>query len=521
MLSCLLSHIHPRSSVKLGFPRQHFSIFNSLLQASSILRSIQHLFTANMRYSSILLVVSLTATYAPAHAYPSLAQLLASRANDVDPTDTSWIKDFSAVGDSYAAGIGAGKVLDGPGDGDCSRYDGAYSAVMNDFLGEELKYQSLACSGDLSTDVRKQVEKLADNSQDLVTVSAGGNDALLSKVLEQCIYTPAGQEKCDQAIDESQDAIDHKLHDNIVTLLQMLAPKVRKGGMAVYTLYGQFFNAETDACSAQTWNWFEGVIEGQHGIKLSKELRKTLNQMVVDANKKIKDAIGEFTESSHGPSMSVAIADWDTAAGDAKGRFCEEGSADDPNDPSNDGLLFQRLNTAQDNIPTKKAKVTARELSKRAPDAIARVFHPTVLGQKLITTYAIMAMVDEKQHQVGSGNPGKSCSTAPLSPPTCKTGGQGIDKKDFEEARDNWCKDTSKPIDSGKEYSKVFSLEYKQSGSETCTPKDCADALNRAWNACEFYRQNPTSDLALLFPFSDLSRSLPDSCNRCRLRLTS
>ena len=65
-----------------------------------------------------------------------------------DPEDFSWIKTWAAVGDSFAAGIGAGDVLNGPNDVKCSQYSGASSELINIALGPGTRnYQFLACSG--------------------------------------------------------------------------------------------------------------------------------------------------------------------------------------------------------------------------------------------------------------------------------------------------------------------------------------------------------------------------------------
>ena len=408
------------------------------------------------------------------------------RDNKPDPSNPSWIRNYAAIGDSYAAGIGAGQVLNGNGDTACSRYDGAYPVLLNNILGAKSKFQFLACSGDKSTHVKDQVAKLADKSQDLVTISAGGNDALLSDVLKACVYTPAGQDACDKAIASTQDAIDHKLQGEVDDLLQALGPKVKQGGIVVYSLYGQFFNADTDACSSQSWDWFQGVIPGGHGVKLTKDLRKKLNNLAVKANTKIKGAIASQSGSTRPSKLNIAMADWDDAVGKNKGRFCEDGSADDPADPSNAGLIFQRLNSKPQLIPPEKSTEikTSHRLGKRVPDSIARVFHPTELGQQVIASFVLLALMDAKGKQVG-GTPPKSCSTPPINPPSCSaSSNQGLDKYKFKEARDDWCKDTSKPINPLKDYSKYFSLEFKK-GSGTCPANDCVDTLNKAWNACK------------------------------------
>ena len=276
-------------------------------------------------YCSLFLLYALIRT-CHSFALPSIKHSLRPR-DDKDPADLSWVKDFAAIGDSYAAGIGAGTVLNGnEGDEKCSRYDAAHSVIMHTSgFGKDPKFTFLACSGDTSKQVLEQVKELADDSQDLVTVSAGGNDALLSEVLKACVFLPGTQENCDAKLADTKKAIDNDLLSNIDDLLQELAPKVRQGGIVVYTLYAQFFNADTDACSEQTWNWFEDIVPGTSGIKLSKELRKQLNDLVVEANRKIQGAIAGQSGSTRPSNMNIAIVEWDQAVGESKGRFCEEG----------------------------------------------------------------------------------------------------------------------------------------------------------------------------------------------------
>ena len=69
----------------------------------------------------------------------------------------------------------------------------------------------------------------------------------------------------------TKKAIDNDLPQNIDDSLQALASKLRRGGLVVYTLYAQFFNGDSDACSSQSWNWFNNVIPGSNGIKSSKD----------------------------------------------------------------------------------------------------------------------------------------------------------------------------------------------------------------------------------------------------------
>src|SRR4051812_18970946 len=101
--------------------------------------------------------VSILWLLGPVAAYPSHTPEIFSRADSTDPGDWSWIKNFAVLGDSYAAGIGAGFVLKGNGDSDCSRYDRAYGMIMNQMFGAKADFKFKACSGDKSSQVLDQV----------------------------------------------------------------------------------------------------------------------------------------------------------------------------------------------------------------------------------------------------------------------------------------------------------------------------------------------------------------------------
>lgn len=103
-----------------------------------------------------------------------------ARDPQTDPTDYSWIKKFSAVGDSFTAGIGSGDLYsDNDNSYDCSRYSYTYPVIMNHFFGSSIqKFTYTACSGAISTGIFEQINALEDN-QDLVIFTAGGNDLCL------------------------------------------------------------------------------------------------------------------------------------------------------------------------------------------------------------------------------------------------------------------------------------------------------------------------------------------------------
>jgi lysophospholipase L1-like esterase len=101
-------------------------------------------------------------------------------ARDSDPSDYSWIRKWSAVGDSFTAGIGSGDLYsDNDNSWECSRYSYTYPVIMNHFFGSSVeKFTYTACSGAISTGIFEQINAL-DDDQDLVIFTAGGNDLCL------------------------------------------------------------------------------------------------------------------------------------------------------------------------------------------------------------------------------------------------------------------------------------------------------------------------------------------------------
>lgn len=108
---------------------------------------------------------------------------------DGDPTDLSWITRWTAVGDSFTAGIGSGSplgsIISSQADWQCSRYDRSYPEVLNRAFGKSVEdFQFVACSGDRTEDIYTQVQNM-DGELDLVIMTAGGNDlCLVSKLTE-------------------------------------------------------------------------------------------------------------------------------------------------------------------------------------------------------------------------------------------------------------------------------------------------------------------------------------------------
>ena len=75
------------------------------------------------------------------------------------------------------------------------------------------KFNFLTCSGATTeTILRDQIDTLAAYSQDIITVTAGGNDAYLVEILNQCVFewvdaTSSWTNECDAALDKAQGRI--------------------------------------------------------------------------------------------------------------------------------------------------------------------------------------------------------------------------------------------------------------------------------------------------------------------------
>lgn len=258
-----------------------------------------------------------------------------ARALSQDPEDYSWIKNWAAIGDSFTAGIGAGNLLSGADDVKCSRYDRAAAELINQALGPgQRKYQFLACSGvsgssrvsnsfdnsarltlyqDTSAQIRNQIKALGKTQQDLILVSAGGNDVGFGDVLRKCVYLPYAESACNDALKATQDLIDNNLGGLIDALLKDLDNNIAVNRIAVYTKYAKFFNATTDACENKTWTFLDPT--GSSGLKLTKDRRKQMNDMVDSANLKIQTSIDFFNAGLRLAKMRLVIVDWDSFVG--------------------------------------------------------------------------------------------------------------------------------------------------------------------------------------------------------------
>ncbi|KAF2464582.1 uncharacterized protein BDR25DRAFT_380815 [Lindgomyces ingoldianus] len=385
--------------------------------------------------SHLIPLVSLFCT--STHSYPQGDVISPISADPFDyPSDFSWIQSYAAVGDSYAAGIGVGTVLGQPDAVQCSRYDGAYPQKMNSVI-QAPNFQFIACSGHTSKDmIMNQIGQLQDNSYDLITVSAGGNDVGFSDVLKACLFLPTPMSKCTEALTNAEAFIDTSLERSIYDLLNGLAPKLRPAGFFVQTLYAKFFDETPGTCDKQSWCFLNPTVDGC--LKVDVPMRSEFNRLVGKTNQKLFDTIKRWNSESS--AKNVYAAHWGGWPIALDGQLCEPGSADRYSDPSNAGLAFIRPDVGNVFIPPERRElelmnITAQSvddhsLQKRLPDVIMQYFHPTDWGTNMQAAVGLSAVSKGRAHMdAADRNQPHLCSVDP--PPggqdvVAPTPGQGV-----------------------------------------------------------------------------------------------
>ncbi len=251
-----------------------------------------------------------------------------------------WVQRMGIVGDSYTAGIGAGKVLETKADWDCSRYDGSWAVQMARYFWHRPMVQNLACSGDQTPDISEQIASLSGD-MDLVVLTAGGNDLCLNSLLLECIFKPlATVAGCHDMVRLSQAGLDTYFRENVQTLLEELLPKMRTGGVILLSSYAQFFNQDTNACSDEHWSLSPLAIPLLR-LPLNRERRSDLNDLVTQTNAQLARAAANVDDTTRG--IRVAFSNWDPWTRVVQGRYCELGQSSNPRLASN--LQFYKLDT--------------------------------------------------------------------------------------------------------------------------------------------------------------------------------
>jgi lysophospholipase L1-like esterase len=125
---------------------------------------------------------------------------------------------YIALGDSYAAGQGAGPYLD-----DCYRSENTYAELAAEAKAVKL-IRNAACSGKTTQEVANTQLRQLNKSTELVTITAGGNNLRVGDLFRYCgaaLLAPAAAPLCDAAIAFATAEIQSgRLAGDVASLIQ-------------------------------------------------------------------------------------------------------------------------------------------------------------------------------------------------------------------------------------------------------------------------------------------------------------
>lgn len=248
-------------------------------------------------------------------------------------------RGFVALGDSYSAGIGTGlddKEL--PSEGDCRHGVHAYPELihrdLNNATGQNTTFQWLSCTGAVTTDILSgdgakahegQVDLLnASLPLDFATLSVGGNDMGFFDVMNACIFRfysfysgtcEAALEAADAAVKSS--VFEQRLGVILHEVLDKVSWEKRPRFSITVTGYARFFDANTTDCDDMSLGVWYG------GPKLSRDIRRRMNELVDAANAKLRRTVDQVEGQFRGARPRVMFVDYDDLF--EGHRFCEPG----------------------------------------------------------------------------------------------------------------------------------------------------------------------------------------------------
>ncbi|KAH0558696.1 hypothetical protein GP486_004659 [Trichoglossum hirsutum] len=252
------------------------------------------------------------------------------------------ISKYYALGDSYGSGLAAGKPWSGDPNVTCGRFDKAFGVQLKDNAKvKATTFGFLACSGSRAQDVQNNQTNF-DTDADMVTVSMGGNNVGWGDVVNGCVYRFNGPlaPDCDKALQNTTNLINdvNSLYNPVFNGIYKILQRVgTRPNFRLYVVgYVKFWNANTDQCDNVSWNYWQ--IPGTNPQKMTKALRKQMNDLLEAANSKISSVVDAFNNNHEN---RVIFVNPDSAY--EGHRFCENGVTEPmpPNTDRPDTWLFQ------------------------------------------------------------------------------------------------------------------------------------------------------------------------------------
>ena len=263
------------------------------------------------------------------------------------------VTEWTAMGDSYASGIGAGALPQDPDPDNCFRCGNSYPRIMQSGPGSLQpnpgRFNFVACSGAKFDEIGTyQLLNRAfpgrpawGSSPEFVTITMGGNDIGILPLVLTCIYSvPIFAMSCDAVIQRGFDILNS---ENFKIDLFAVIKAVQDKGRTKYgqdfhvfvTGYAQLFNSETAQCDQVTFrpNGIGLVLPAQY---LTQERRTKMNNLAIALNHALETAVGLFNP------RDVTFVDYDHLF--EGHRFCDR---DEPN-VNDDETWFFQLGTTSD-----------------------------------------------------------------------------------------------------------------------------------------------------------------------------
>ncbi len=230
------------------------------------------------------------------------------------------IDEWTAMGDSYASGVGAGENI--PPMLPCRRYDHSYPVLMDsdNRLGASAghKFNPVMCSGSTFKNIQSggphsQVDQLGNPT--VATLTIGGNNVGFRAILTACIYRFYAWRSgdCATEIANSQAIIDS--NDFSTGLTQSINDALKKATNPDFHLfvtgYAAFFNQDTTQCNKVNVALWIGS-----SAYWTQDVRKSMNTLLGNLNAKIS----QVTNAIGSPKVKYVDVDhlFNTH------RFCEE-----------------------------------------------------------------------------------------------------------------------------------------------------------------------------------------------------
>jgi lysophospholipase L1-like esterase len=164
--------------------------------------------------------------------------IAASVAGAAIPAEAATV-NYVALGDSYAAGLGAGS-----NSGSCARSPNAYPALWA-AANSVTSFSFAACSGATTSDVINSQLSALSASTTLVSVTIGGNDANFAPTMETCILSSTST--CVSKVQADEQIVNTQLPGRLNTMLAGIrahAPSAR----IVIVGYPQFYDLSVAIC---------------------------------------------------------------------------------------------------------------------------------------------------------------------------------------------------------------------------------------------------------------------------------